>query len=62
MEIDIGDIKENLNQRSAWNNTDLEDITVIDMDGKRVKLTKQEIEDWRLTGLNNFEFLVNKFL
>ncbi len=60
MIINSDDILANANQRAEWNNTPLEHITLLDMDGNKVEITKEEIKKWKFIGLNNFDFLLEK--
>ncbi len=48
--------------RKYWNEMDLEDIELCDVKGKQIKITDEEIKEWKCTGLDNFDFLRTKMV
>ena len=53
--IDLQEVHEALELRQRINHAELEDIQ-FHMHGKDVVIDPKEIEQWRFTGLNNFDF------
>ena len=47
---------EHLSQKSRWNSIELCDL-VIGYDGKEIKLTKEQIKFYSMTGLNNIHII-----
>lgn len=59
MRIDVEDVFSIENERAIYNRMDLEEIEFY-KDGKRVKISQEEIDEWVLTGLSNIDVIVNK--
>ena len=59
MIIDVESVFENANERAHWNRQKIED-TVFSYDGREFKIPKDEIEKWKMTGLNLVDFILNR--
>lgn len=57
MIIDVENVFTNSNERMHWNCCKLEE-TVFVYDGREFKISKEEIEDWKMTGLNVVDFIL----
>ena len=58
--INTEDIFELDKKRRAFNKLDLLDIDFYE-DGKRIKISKQIIDEFRFIGLNNIDFITSGF-
>ena len=54
--VSVESIKSNMKFRQKINQQDLSDITFTE-NGKVVKISKEQIEEWEFCGLNNIDFI-----
>jgi len=56
MRVNLEEVQKNLNQRSKWNSTPLEEIEFYER-GVKIEIPKEIINQFERTGLNNIDFI-----
>lgn len=59
--ITIDKIKQNVELRKLINSLPLEEIKLINQDGTLERIPQKAIDDFRFTGLNNFDFFAIEY-